>query len=71
MVAGACSPLDRMYETPKLAIAPLFMAGNHNKAERECLPCACIYDDFPGLSPKFTITCEAPEQTNRCLLPTK
>ena len=34
MVAGACSPVDRMYVTPKPAIATLFiMAGNHSKTD--------------------------------------
>ena len=33
MVAGECSPVDRMYLTPKPAIATLFMAGNHKKTD--------------------------------------
>ena len=31
MVAGACSQVDRMYVTPKPAIATFFMAKNHSK----------------------------------------
>ena len=31
MVAGACSPVDRIYVTPKPAIATFFMAKNHSK----------------------------------------
>ena len=30
MVASACSRVDRMYVTPKLAIATFFMAKNHS-----------------------------------------
>ena len=33
MVAGTCSPVDRMYVTPKPSIATLFMAGNHSKTD--------------------------------------
>ena len=31
MVASACSPVDRMYVTPKPSIATFFMAKNHSK----------------------------------------
>ena len=31
MVAGACSPVDRMYVTPKPAIPTFFMAKNYSK----------------------------------------
>ena len=32
MVAGACSLVDRMYVTPRQAIATFFMAKNNSKA---------------------------------------
>ena len=35
MVAGACSPVDLMYVTPKPAVASSFMAGNHSIPEHK------------------------------------
>ena len=39
MVAGACSPVDWMYVTPKPAIATFFMAKNHSKTITPPPPC--------------------------------
>ena len=49
MVAGACSPVDRMCVTPKPAIATLFMAGHHSKTDSIGLQyqseCCCEQED--------------------------
>ena len=33
IVAGACSPVDRMYVRPKLGVTTLVMAENHTKTK--------------------------------------